>query len=231
MKRKIGLLIDPDKHSNLPALKETIQKANGAGVDYFLVGGSLVFNSVDPVIEIIKEISDIPVLLFPGSIIQVSTKADGILLLSLISGRNAELLIGNHVAAAPFLRQSGLKILPTGYMLIEGGVTTSVEYVSNTRPIPRNKTDIAVATALAGEMLGLQYIYLDAGSGAQHHVPIDMVRQVRKNIRIPLIVGGGIRNEDSLRQVCNAGADMVIIGTAFESNIQAISRFTAIVHE
>jgi putative glycerol-1-phosphate prenyltransferase len=159
---------------------------------------------------------------------QLSDTADGILLLSLISGRNPEFLIGNHVIAAPKLRRSKLKIIPTGYMLIENGHFTSVEYISNTKPIPFGKTDIAVATALAGEMLGLKLIYLEAGSGAANTVGINMIRSIREAISLPLVVGGGIRTPDDAKRVYNAGADLIVIGTQLENFPEQIADFATL---
>ena len=149
---------------------------------------------------------------------QISNKADGILLLSLISGRNPDLLIGNHVIASAYIKRSKLEVLPTGYILINGGKPTSVEYMSNTQAIPANKTDIAAATAMAGEMLGLKYIYLEAGSGANNTVNSKMITAVKKNIQIPLIVGGGIKTTNDVKNAINAGADVIVVGTAIEEN-------------
>jgi putative glycerol-1-phosphate prenyltransferase len=228
--KKIAVLIDPDKHneSTLSKIAEISQKD---GADFFLVGGSLLFSAIDDTVNRIKQCSDLPVLLFPGNVLQITDKADGILLLSLISGRNPELLIGNHVIAAPLLKKSMLEIIPTGYMLIDGGNTTSVEYMSNTKPIPADKTDIAVATALAGELTGLKTIYLEAGSGAKHPVNGDMIQKVKRNVRIPIIVGGGIRDTKTLTHICNAGADVIVIGTAFEKNPDVLKSFSYTVHE
>jgi len=169
-------------------------------------------------VEVLKKQTTIPVLIFPGSNLHIHSEADGILLLSLISGRNPELLIGQHVIAAPILRNSGLEILPTGYMLVESGKSTTVSYISNTQPIPSDKEDIAVCTAMAGEMLGLQLIYLDGGSGAQNPVPAKMISAVRRSISVPLIVGGGINSGIKAEQAWNAGATFVVIGNGLESN-------------
>jgi phosphoglycerol geranylgeranyltransferase len=152
------------------------------------------------------------------------------LLLSLISGRNPDLLIGNHVVAAPLIKKFKIITIPTGYILIDTGKTTSVEYMSNTKAIPSDKPDIALATAMAGEMLGLKVIYLDAGSGAFEPVPVKMVEMVRKNISIPLIVGGGIKNKDQVVSLCRAGADIIVIGNFFEENAGKIKEFVEIVH-
>ncbi len=214
-KKLFALLIDPDKHTT-KSLIDLCKNANDSGVDLILVGGSLLNNDIGSSIEIIKSISKIPTLLFPGNLLQISNKADAILLLSLISGRNPDLLIGNHVIASSHIKRSNLEVLPTGYILIEGGKTTSVEYMSNTKPIPSDKIDIAVATAIAGEMLGLKYIYLEAGSGANNVVNLGMITNVKKNISIPLIVGGGFRTEDDIKKATFAGADIIVVGTTLE---------------
>jgi phosphoglycerol geranylgeranyltransferase len=219
--KMIGLLIDPDHHDQV-SLKNILDVSTKAGVDFFLIGGSLISKSIQDKIEIIKQTSSLPLFLFPGSLLQLCNKADGILLLSLLSGRNAEFLIGNHVIAAPFLKESGMEIIPTAYILIESGNTTSVEYMSNTRPIPSNKPEIAVATAMAGEMLGHKLIYLEGGSGADHPVNKQFITEVKKNVSIPVMVGGGIRTSDQVREIFKAGADIIIIGTAAEENPDSI---------
>jgi len=230
-KRKmLALLIDPDKQNSHSQLITTIENANSAQVDFIFVGGSLISNSIDTIISTIKAQSQIPIILFPGSLLQISARADAILLLSLISGRNPDLLIGNHVLAAQLLKQSGLEILPTGYILIEGGKTTSVEYMSNTKPIPADKHDIAAATALAGEMLGLKLIYLETGSGASKSVSNEMITEVKRTISIPLIVGGGLRSTADIERVCLAGADVVVLGTAVEKDVSLLKSFSQTVH-
>ncbi len=218
-KKQIAVLIDPDK-TDIKKLQKTIEAAEKANIDFFLVGGSLLLkNNLEEVIISIKKLSKKKVFLFPGNPSQISNKADGILLLSLISGRNADLLIGNHVQAAPILKQSKLNIVPTGYILIESGTATTVSYISNTTPIPANKPEIAACTALAGEQLGLQIIYLEAGSGALNAVSKETIKAVRKMIRVPLIVGGGIRSAAQIETAFSAGADIVVIGTAIENDI------------
>ena len=197
VKKSIALLIDPDKAKG-DLLKNVLKTANESNTDYIFAGGSLTFTSIDNLIIEIRKLSSIPVILFPGNLLQLTLNADVILLLSLISGRNAELLIGNHVIAAPHLKGVREKLVSVGYVLISCGKMTSVEYISQTEAIPADKTEIAVATALAGEMLGLQMIYLEAGSGATNHVPVNLVRAVRQNISIPLAVGGGIKNKDEV---------------------------------
>lgn len=216
-KKQFFLLVDPDKQST-EKLSNLLGSADLNGVDAFLLGGSLVSESVDPFIDVLKKFSSIPVLLFPGSLLQISQKADGILLLSLISGRNPEFLIGNQVVAAPVIRRTRLEVIPTGYMLIDRGAITSVEYMSNTKPIPADKTDIAVATAMAGEMMGQKLMYLEAGSGAPDHIPLNMIAEVKKHIQIPLIVGGGIKSADHAISIAKAGADIIVVGNATEKN-------------
>ena len=227
-KKQIAVLIDPDK-TDAKKLVKTIQQAELAKVDFYLVGGSLLLkNNFDEIIDIIKKNSKKKVYLFPGNPSQISAKADGILLLSLISGRNAELLIGNHVLAAPILKQSKLTIISTGYMLIESGTQTTVSYISNTTPIPANKPAIAASTALAGEQLGLKTIYLEAGSGAQNSVSKEIIKAVKKQINIPLIVGGGIRSKEQIETAFLAGADVVVIGTAIENDIKFLEEIKRI---
>lgn len=215
MGKMIVLLVDPDKQTET-SLKELVVIAEKAGIDFFLVGGSLTTQSIHDTIQTIKKYSALSVFLFPGSLLQLSDSADGIFLLSLISGRNPEFLIGNHVQAAPFIKSSGMEVVPVGYILLETGTTTSVEYISNTRPIPLEKQDIAVATAMAGEMLGHKLIYLEGGSGACHPINLEMIREVRKNISIPLVVGGGIRSARQAREIFQAGADLIVISTVAE---------------
>lgn len=215
--KKIALLIDPDKHTD-NSLTETVALANQTNVDFILVGGSLVAKPIEHAVETIKKTAVSPVILFPGSLLQLSDKADGILLLSLISGRNPDYLIGNHVLAAPFLKSSGIEIIPTGYILVDGKSVSSVEYISGTRPIPVEKPDIIIATALAGEMLGHKLIYLEAGSGANMRVNEKLVAGVREKISIPLMAGGGIRSASDALNLFNAGADILVIGSVIEEN-------------
>ena len=222
-KKSVGLLLDPDKAEGA-SLKRLIEVANESNTDYILAGGSLALNSIDQLINEIKELTSIPVILFPGNLLQLSLKADAIFFLSLISGRNPEFLIGNHVIAAPFLKNNRERIIPVGYILIGCGSKTSVEYMSQTEAIPSDKPDIAVATALAGEMLGLRMIYLEAGSGSAHHVPAPIISAVKENISIPLAVGGGIRNEIEVESVFTSGADMVILGNGCEENPELLRK-------
>jgi putative glycerol-1-phosphate prenyltransferase len=228
--KAFAVLIDPDKLTS-ESLLETIQLAKQANVDYLFVGGSLVVtDTLDKVVAAIKANCSIPVVLFPGSPDQITPKADALLYLSLISGRNPELLIGQHVISAPFVRQSGLEIIPVGYMLIDGGTPTTVSYISNTNPIPSNKNDIASCTAMAGEMLGLKVIYMDAGSGAQRAIPTIMISQVAKYVQIPIIVGGGITNPEKAKENCLAGADIIVVGNAIEKDPALISQMAAAIH-
>lgn len=216
-KKSIGLLLDPDKAQG-ESLKKLLKIASDSRVDYIFTGGSLSSTGIDDLINQIKINCDIPVVLFPGNLLQLNLKADIILFLSLISGRNPEFLIGNHVIAAPFLRNSKEKIVSVGYILIACGNRTSVEYISQTGAIPCDKTDIVVATALAGEMLGLKMIYLEAGSGADHHIPAEIIKAVKENVSIPVVVGGGLRKNSEIEQVFHAGADLVILGNGCEEN-------------
>jgi phosphoglycerol geranylgeranyltransferase len=215
--KSIALLLDPDK-ANGDSLRGILKIADENKTDYIFAGGSLTFTGIDILIDEIKKLSKIPIVLFPGNLLQLTLKADMILLLSLISGRNSELLIGNHVIAAPHLKNVREKLISVGYILINCGNKTSVEYISQTEAIPSGKPEIAVATALAGEMLGLQMIYLEAGSGAVNPVPVNLVKAVRQNISIPLAVGGGIKNKEEVEQMFNAGADLIVLGNACEKN-------------
>lgn len=227
--KKISVLLDPDKTDN-NSFERLVSISGKANIDFFLIGGSLVAGRPDDFIQKLKGKTKIPVILFPGSLLQYSSKADAILFLSLISGRNAELLIGNHVVVAPLLKKNKIEVMPTGYMLINGGKATSVEYVSNTLPIPSDKPDIAVATAIAGEMLGLKLIYMDAGSGAENPVPAKMIRKVKENISIPLIIGGGLKTETQIETACKNGADILVVGNVLEKSPEKIIRMAEIVH-
>lgn len=220
--KSVALLLDPDKITD-DGLREIIAIAAENGTDYIMAGGSITFNSTDSLIEKVKSLCRIPVVLFPGNLLQLSRKADAILLLSLISGRNPELLIGNHVIAAPYLRDIREKLISVGYILVGCGSKTSVEYISQTEAIPPDKTDIVVATALAGEMLGLDMIYLEGGSGAQNPVPSAIIKAVKDEISIPLAAGGGLRSPEEIRDAFLAGADLVILGNGCEKNPSLIA--------
>lgn len=214
----IALLIDPDKFSeDSELLKVVIMHPP----DIILVGGSLITaGNVDGCVRILRQYLDIPIVLFPGSQNQFTDKVDALLFLSLISGRNADLLIGQHVQAAPRIAASGVEVIPTGYILIDGGVPTSVSYMSQTAPIPGNKPEIAATTALAGALLGLRCIYLDAGSGALTSVSDEIIALVRGKINVPLMVGGGIRSAEKVLCAFKAGADIVVVGTIAEERPQ-----------
>jgi putative glycerol-1-phosphate prenyltransferase len=215
--KSIALLLDPDK-VNGQSLKKTLTTALRCKTDFIMTGGSLTFSSIDKLIDSVRDYCSIPVVLFPGNLLQLSYKADLILLLSLISGRNPELLIGNHVIAAPYLKDVREKLISVGYILVSCGSKTSVEYISQTEAIPSDKPEIVVATAIAGEMLGLSMIYLEAGSGAINHLPVEVIRAVRENISVPLAVGGGIRNKKEVEEVFKAGANLIILGNGCEKN-------------
>ena len=229
-KKSFAVLIDPDK-VNDNEMQQLIDIAVSAKVDYFLVGGSLVIsNYLDECIQFIKSSCNIPVILFPGSPSQVSKYADALLYLSLISGRNPELLIGQHVVSAPFVKQSGLEVMSTGYMVIDGGAPTTVSYISNATPLPADKNEIAMCTAMAGEMLGMKLIYMDAGSGAKRPVTESMIEKVSGCISVPLIIGGGIKEPEKAYLNCKAGADLIVVGNAIEKNSNLIAEMAAAVH-
>lgn len=229
-KKSFAVLIDPDK-VDTNKIEELVHLALSAKVDYFFVGGSLVISThLDQCIQQIKASCDIPVILFPGSPSQVSKFADALLYLSLISGRNPELLIGQHVISAPFVKNSGLEIMPTGYMVVDGGAPTTVSYISNATPIPADKNDIAMCTAMAGEMLGMKLIYMDAGSGAKRPITENMIERVSRNIAIPLIIGGGITTAEKAYLNCKAGGDIIVVGNAIEKDASLISEISTAIH-
>lgn len=225
--RKIAVLIDPDKHGS-DALFDFASKMNEMAPDFIMVGGSLILNSTtSEAAKQIKAASAIPLVLFPGHFTHLTHEVDAVLLLSLISGRNPDLLIGQHVLAAPMLKAMGEKIHSTGYVLIDGGRQTSVSYMSHTMPIPSDKIDIAVATAIAGQFIGMKSIYLDAGSGAITPVNQKMIHAVAEAIDIPLIVGGGIRTLEAIDAAWQGGANLVVMGNAFEENETLFSKVKA----
>ncbi len=215
-KSGFAVLADPDKIA--PADAHYLARlCNDAKVDYLFIGGSLLMaHQMELCIQRFKAESDIPVVLFPGSPAQVTPYADALLYLSLISGRNPELLIGQHVTSAPLVRASGLEVISTGYMIIDGGVQTTVSYMSNAQPIPADKPEIALCTAWAGELQGKHIIYMDAGSGARRPVSAEMISMVSSHIDIPLIVGGGIVSPEKVYENCKAGANLVVVGNAIE---------------
>jgi len=228
--KSFAVLVDPDK-VDAEAIDELISLAIEARVDYFLVGGSLVIsNHLDEVVLRFKQHCKIPIILFPGSPSQLSKHADALLYLSLISGRNADLLVGQHVISAPFVKQTGLEIMSTGYMVIDGGAPTTVSYISNASPIPADKNEIAMCTAMAGEMLGMKLIYMDSGSGAKRTINEAMIQIVAKNIQVPLVVGGGIATPEKAYLNCKAGADVIVVGNAIEKDITLIKEMAAAIH-
>ncbi|MBP6550792.1 MAG: geranylgeranylglyceryl/heptaprenylglyceryl phosphate synthase [Flavobacterium sp.] len=215
----LAILLDPDK-IDLNNAEVLIEKINQSPATHIFIGGSLVENNIlDELIVKIKQNCNLPIVLFPGNPSQISDKADAILFLSLISGRNPDFLIEHQVKAAPILKKTQLEIISTGYILIESGTETAVERVSKTKPLDRNNPDLALATAQAGEMLGNKLIYLEAGSGAKQAVPLEMIKKVAQNIEIPLLVGGGIIDLQGIQKAYDSGADLVVIGTAFENDI------------
>lgn len=229
-KKQFAVLVDPDKYTSTQLL-DLVTMAKEAAVSYFFVGGSLLSeDNLDSTLKVIKDNCAIPTIIFPGDEMQINSRADAILLLSLISGRNPDLLIGKHVIAAPYLKRSGLEILPTGYMLIDSGKPTTALYMSNSLPIPWNKDDIALSTAMAGEMLGLKLIYMDGGSGADRSVSASMIERVKQNTNIPLIVGGGIRTPETAASLFKAGADIIVVGNAIESDNSLLTRIAEVVY-
>lgn len=230
-RKLLAVLIDPDFGQDEVLLERTVQNACMAKADLIFVGGSLLISAAfDRCVHLVKQWSDRPVVLFPGSPAQLSAHADAVLFLSLISGRNPELLIGHHVTAAPTVRALGLEAIPTGYLLVDGGKPSTVSYVSQTIPIPHDKPGIAAATAIAGELLGLRTIYLDTGSGALRTVSPEMIAAVRASVQAPIIIGGGIRDASTARALCEGGADVLVMGTAFEQDPELIFAMSEAVH-
>ena len=229
-KKLFAVLVDPDK-TDLKSAEKLAHAAAEAGVDFLFVGSSLLLNgTLDECLKTLRRHCKIPLVLFPGNTMQVSRYADAILFLSLISGRNADMLIGKQVLAAPLLKSSSLEIISTGYMLIDPGHLTSVTYMSNTIPIPHDKNDIAVSTAWAGELLGMKTLYMDAGSGARHTISCSMVEAVSKNVALPLIVGGGIKTPEKALELCTAGADVVVVGNSIEQDPGIIVSMADAIH-
>lgn len=219
--RQLAVLIDPD--TELEQIRKTLMYVNRAQVNYIFVGGSLMYKgNVESTIKLVKQHTELPVVLFPGSEMQLSDQADALLFISLLSGRNPSLLIGKHVEVAPFIAQMNLEVLPTGYLLIDGGKITSASYMSQTLPIPSDKPGIAVATALAGKYLGLKIMYLDAGSGAINPVSAEMIQAVKHHTQLPVIVGGGITNSQGVYDAWSAGANVVVVGNRLEQNPEAL---------
>lgn len=214
----LAILIDPDKVS-LDKSLNLIEKINQSPATHIFVGGSLVeTNQIDVIIQKIKQNCKLPILLFPGNPSQISKYADGILFLNLISGRNSDYLIEHQVNAVPIIEKTALEVISTGYILVENGIETAVERVSQTKPLDRNNIEYVCQTAKAGEYMGNKLIYLEAGSGAEKAIPLEMIEKVSQKIKIPLLVGGGIRTKTAIETAFKAGADLVVIGTAFENN-------------
>ncbi len=226
------LLVDPDKIEG-EKLAEFSDICRDAGVDAFLIGGSLLTKGdLSETIEIIKSRTNIPAIIFPGGVEQLSPLADAVLYISLISGRNAEQIFGKHVLAAPIIKQMGIEPISCGYMLIESGKTTTAEYISGSRPIPRDKPEIALSTALAAEYIGMKSVYLEAGSGAENSVPAEMIQLVSSQVNIPVIVGGGITTANEAREKVESGASFIVTGNYFEEpeNWGKIKDFAEAVH-
>lgn len=228
---QLAVLIDPDNQTP-DSLRDMAARINAARVDMVLVGGSLLLEDrFEETIRILKKETAVPVVIFPGNNYQVSRSADALLLLSLISGRNPEYLIGQHVVAAPHIRESGLEVIPTGYMLIDGGRVSTTSYMTQTVPIPQDKADIAVATAIAGELLGLRAIYLEAGSGAKSSIPVEMLQVVRRAVSIPLITGGGIRTPEQAEALAQAGSNLIVVGNILEKQPELLLELSLAVHQ
>ena len=224
------VLIDPDK-KNDKNIDKLVEKANQNGVDAIFVGGSIMMDGLyHKRVERIKSISEIPVILFPGGVNQINKHYDAMLFMSLLSGRNSHYLIGEQVIAAPIVKDYEIETIPTGYLLIDGGSPTSVEVVSGTNPLPSNRPDIIVSHALAAQFLGMELIYLEAGSGALNEVPEDVVKKVADEISIGLIVGGGIRTPEDANSIVNSGASFVVIGSAIEKSAELMKEFSSSIH-
>lgn len=219
-RKAIAVLLDPDRIEPGDALKKQMELIRSASIDYIFIGGSLITDSgFDACIREVKRLSEVPVVLFPGSVSQLTPSVDAVLFLSLISGRNPELLIGQHVIAAPIIRELDLEAISTGYMLVDCGKATTASYMSGSLPLPYDKPGIAAATASAGELLGMSCMYLDGGSGAARPVSPEMISAVRSTTSTPLIVGGGMNSQEEVRAAFNAGADIAVVGTAIERNL------------
>jgi phosphoglycerol geranylgeranyltransferase len=223
-RKMMAVLLDPDQCRG-SVLASTVAALKSDTPDFIFVGGSHTVSPVDSLIELLKDEVKTNIVLFPGNASQFSTKADALLYLSLLSGRNAEFLIGQHLNSAIAIKKSNVQVIPTGYLLIDGGKPSSVGYISNTRPIPRDKKEIALSTAVAGELLGMRMIYLEAGSGAEIAVSTEMIEFVSAGLSLPLIVGGGIKTTQQLTAAFDAGADIVVVGNAIESEPSRISEF------
>lgn len=226
-------LIDPDNQPTAESLK-LAKKCATSGADTILVGGSLMIkDNFNETVSLLKDELDIPIIVFPGIFNFVSPDADAILLLSMMSSRNPQLLIGEQVRAAPLIKQYGVESIPTGYFLVQSNSYTSVQFMSQSNPIPRNKADIAISHALAAQYLGMKLVFFDGGSGAKLSVPTDLIKSVSAEIDIPLMIGGGIRSPEVAREKVEAGADFIVIGTAFEedNSNNLIKEFAEAIHK
>ncbi len=226
------VLLDPDKLQEDKAAA-FLKHCEKSGVDGFLIGGSLMMSSnFESLIEQVKQNTNLPAIIFPGSINQISPAADAILFLSVVSGRNADHLIGKHVIASPMIKKAGIEPISTAYILVESGVTTTAVYMSGSMPVPRTKPEIAAATALAAEYLGMKLIYLEAGSGADMPVPDEMIKAVSETCTVPVIVGGGIRSPLVAREKVDSGANIIVTGNFFEdeNNWDLVREFANAVH-
>lgn len=226
-KKYLSVLVDPEKQ-DAATLADIAKAIENSSADFVFIGGSIVSNDINKQVEIIKKHTRKPIVLFPGSILQITADADAILFLSVISGRNPELLIGNHVASAMYLRKKGIEVISTGYIIIGSKSVSSVEYISHTCPIPSEKHDIIVSTAVAGEMLGLQLIYLEMGSGVSEAIDTAIISEVRKNIAVPIISGGGIKIPNDLKKIYEAGADVAVVGNAIEKDLSLIQKLSSV---
>jgi putative glycerol-1-phosphate prenyltransferase len=216
--KQLAILVDPDKASP-DHIKSLCQNAKNSNANFFLVGGSLLTDgNIDQTVLELKKNTELPIIIFPGSSSQISKEADGILFLSLLSSRNPEMLIGQQVISAPYLKKTSLEIISTAYLLIDSGEQTTASYISNSQPIPANKAEIAACTALAGEYMGMSLIYLDGGSGAKNPVSAEMISKVRTYTSNPIIIGGGINTIQKAKSALNAGADVIVIGNAIEQH-------------
>ena len=225
------VLIDPDK-KNDEKIIEIVENANLNGADAIFVGGSIMMDSFyNERVKKIKSISNIPVILFPGGVNQVSKHFDAILFMSLLSGRNPHYLIGEQVLAAPIIKDIGIETIPTAYLLIDGGSSTSVEYISGTKPLPPSRPDILIGHALAAQFLGMKMIYLECGSGAKNRIPNEALKAVSSEIDIDVVVGGGVRTPEDAGQLVNSGASFVVIGSAIEDSNELISDFASAIHQ
>jgi putative glycerol-1-phosphate prenyltransferase len=226
--KSVAVLLDPDD-IDFVKLPGIVNKCEACNIHYLFVGGSLI-NSENfiELLSQLKTLTKLPVIIFPGNNTHIFPEADGILLLSLVSGRNPEFLIGQHVIAAPVLKRSGLEVLSTAYILVDGGSQTTVSYISNTNPIPNNKPDIAVATAIAAEMIGMKLTYLDAGSGADSPVSTRIIKAVAENVETPVIVGGGLSSVENVEAAFQHGADVVVVGNAIEENSDFILELSSL---